>query len=50
MLGDYLWDEETGLLSGSYDEAEVISKSEEVKKHIFREYPEVPSPLYSGVA
>ena len=45
-IHDYLWMEKTGLPIGVYTEDEVEKKSDAVYLHVFRAYPEVPSPLY----
>lgn len=46
-IKDYLYSDKTGLPVDSYTETEVINKSQEVYRHIYRAYPTVPSPFYS---
>lgn len=43
---DFLWSDETGLPVDYYDEDEVGARAEEVYRHVFRVYPEIPSPFY----
>ena len=45
-IRDFLWDETTGLPVDAYDDADVDSKADEVFVHVYRAYPEVPSPFY----
>ncbi len=47
-IRDYLWSEDTGLPVDAYTEEEVNAKTEDVFRHIYRAYPEVPSPFYEG--
>ena len=47
LIKDYLWSDETGLPSDSYSEDDVASMAEEVFRHVYRAYPQVPSPLYA---
>ena len=48
--GNFLWDEETGLPSPRYSEEEVETRVADVYRHVFRAYPELPSPYYEGGA
>lgn len=49
-IKDYLWSDETGLPVDNYDEDEVQDRAEEVYRHVYRVYPEIPSPYYgSGI-
>ena len=45
-IHDFLWSDETGLPSGSYADDDVAVISDNVYRHVFRAYPEVPSPYY----
>ena len=45
-IGDFLYDERTGLPLERYTDPEVESRSAEVFRHVFRTYPTVPSPYY----
>ncbi|GAB4338273.1 MAG: type I restriction endonuclease subunit R [Calditrichia bacterium] len=47
-IRDFLWSEETGLPVGIYSDEEVSQKAEEVFRHVYRVYPTVPSPYYTG--
>lgn len=49
-IRDFLWSGETGLPESSYAEDEVICKTEEVFRHVYRVYPTIPSPYYPEVA
>ncbi len=46
-IKDFLWSDETGLPVDKYGEAEVQERAEEVYRHVYRAYPEIPSPLYA---
>lgn len=46
-IHDYLYSDGTGLPVESYDEREVEAKTEDVFEHVWRAYPEVPSPIYA---
>lgn len=48
-IRNFLWDDETGLPADSYTEEDINSKSEEVFRHVYWAYPELPSPVYSAV-
>lgn len=45
-IHDFLWSDETGLPAGSYSDDDVAVISGNVYRHVFRAYPEVPSPYY----
>jgi hypothetical protein len=47
-IKDFLWSDETGLPMDHYDEDEVVSRAEEVYRHVYRAYPEIPSPFYES--
>jgi type I restriction enzyme R subunit len=49
-IHDYLWSDATGLPVDCYEEPEVAEKAAEVFRHIFRAYPELPSPFYPEAA
>ncbi len=49
-IKDFLWSDETGLPVDCYAESEVVSRAEEVYRHVYRVYPEVPSPFYASGA
>lgn len=49
-IHDFLYSDETGLPIDLYKEEEVEKLSEEVFRHIYRAYPEIPSPVYGGSA
>jgi len=46
QIRDFLWSDETGLPEVRYTEEDVVQRSEEVFRHIYRAYPRVPSPYY----
>jgi len=46
MIGDFLWDDATGLPEDCYTENDVKAKAEEVYRHVYRVYPTLPSPYY----
>lgn len=46
-IRDYLWSENTGLPE-AYSEDDVRDKTDAVFRHVFRAYPTVPSPYYTG--
>ncbi len=48
-IQDFLWSDNTGLPLECYSEKEVQSKAEEIFRHVYRVYPRVPSPFYSGI-
>jgi type I restriction enzyme R subunit len=45
-IGHFLYDESTGLPLESYSDEEVEVLANNVYRHIYRAYPEVPSPIY----
>ena len=45
-IRDFLWSDETGLPADGYSDDEVEGISDNVFRHVFRVYPEVPSPYY----
>jgi type I restriction enzyme R subunit len=49
-IKDFLWSDETGLPVDKYDEPEVQERAEEVYRHVYRVYPEIPSPFYAAGA
>lgn len=48
-IRDYLWSEQTGL-PATYSDKDIRDKAEAVFVHVFRAYPTVPSPYYTGMA
>jgi len=48
QIFDFLYDEKTGLPIEQYEEDEISDISEKVFLHIYRAYPELPSPYYGG--
>jgi len=48
-IRNYLYSEDTGLPVKSYTEEEVKKKAEIVYEHVYRVYPEIPSPYYQKV-
>ncbi len=46
QIFDFLYDERTGLPIEQYDDNEISDISERVFLHIYRAYPELPSPIY----
>ena len=49
-IQDFLWRDETGLPVDSYTEGDVMARTDEVFRHVFRAYPTVPSPYYESAA
>ncbi len=47
-IRDHLWSDDTGLPIDAYTEEDVNEKAEEVFRHVYRAYPELPSPFYSS--
>ena len=45
-IHDFLWSDETGLPADGYSDDDVAIISDNVFQHVFRVYPEVPSPYY----
>ncbi len=46
-IRDYLWSDDTGLPVDAYTDDDVNEKTEDVFRHVYRAYPELPSPYYS---
>lgn len=46
QIFDFLYDERTGLPVEQYEEDEISHITERVFLHIYRAYPELPSPIY----
>jgi len=46
QIFDFLYDERTGLPVEQYEEAEISDITERVFLHVYRAYPELPSPIY----
>ncbi|QTA79455.1 Type I restriction enzyme R protein [Desulfonema limicola] len=46
-IKNFLWDEKTGLPVESYTEDDVYQKTDDVFRHIFQAYPQVPSPYFT---
>ncbi len=49
-IRDYLYADGTGLPVVHYSEDEVYARAEQVFEHVYRVYPTLPSPVYSGAA
>ena len=47
-IRDFLWSDATGLPEDLYGEDDVQARAEEVYRHVFRVYPEIPSPYYGA--
>jgi type I restriction enzyme R subunit len=47
-IHDFLWSDITGLPDKSYSEQDIKDISEEIFRHIFRVYSELPSPYYQN--
>jgi len=47
QIYDFLYDERTGLPIEQYEEDEISDITDRVFLHIYRAYPELPSPIYS---
>ena len=45
-IHDFLWSDQTGLPTDSYTDDDIAVISDNVYRHVFRAYPEVPSPYY----
>ena len=45
---DYLYDDTTGLPVESYEEEEIQGLTNLLFNHVYRAYPQVPSPIYGG--
>jgi len=48
QIFDFLYDETTGLPVEDYDDEEIKKLTENVFRHIYRNYPTVPSPIYNA--
>ena len=46
QIFDFLYDERTGLPIEQYEEKEISDITERIFIHIYRAYPELPSPIY----
>lgn len=46
QIYDFLYDERTGLPVEDYEEEEIADITERVFMHVYRVYPELPSPYY----
>ncbi len=46
-IHDFLYDGQSGLPEKNYSEEEVSAKTDDVFRHVFRVYPELPSPFYN---
>ncbi len=46
-IKDFLWSDDTGLPVDQYGEAEVQERAEEVYRHVYRVYAEIPSPFFA---
>lgn len=49
-IKDFLWRDETGLPVDHFEEDEVVSRAEEVYRHIYQVYSKIPSPFYESTA
>ncbi|MEX2500688.1 MAG: HsdR family type I site-specific deoxyribonuclease [Wenzhouxiangellaceae bacterium] len=49
-IHDFLYSEQTGLPVDHYTEEDVQARADEVFRHVYRAYPEVPSPIFSASA
>lgn len=47
---DFLFQDKTGLPSSLYTEDEIEERTQTIYQHVFRAYPELPSPFYPGQA
>jgi len=48
-IRDFLYSETTGLPTSVYSDDEVVTKSADVFRHVFRVYPTLPSPYYHSI-
>ncbi|MGL5737642.1 MAG: type I restriction enzyme endonuclease domain-containing protein, partial [Plesiomonas shigelloides] len=46
QIFDFLYDEKTGLPVEQYEDDDISNITEKVFIHIYRAYPELPSPIY----
>lgn len=49
QIYDFLYDERTGLPVEQYEEDEISDITEKIFLHVYRAYPELPSPVYGTV-
>ncbi len=49
-IHNFLYSDESGLPESSYTETDVSNMTSAVYRHIYRAYPEIPSPVYGEVA
>ncbi|MBT8464137.1 MAG: type I restriction endonuclease subunit R [Deltaproteobacteria bacterium] len=49
-IHDFLYSDDTGLPVDSYTKEDVIDRTEEVFRHVYRVYPQLPSPYYGQAA
>jgi len=49
QIYDFLFDETTGLPVDSYDDSDIQIITDDVFSHVYRAYPQLPSPIYSSV-
>ena len=49
-IRNYLYSDETGLPTDSYEEADVNTKASDVYRHVHWAYPTLPSPYYEDAA
>ena len=47
-IHNFLWSDKTGLPTSCYKDAEVKDRAREVFRHVYRAYPQVPSPFYEA--
>ena len=48
-IHDFLFSDQSGLPIESYNDVDVESYTEAIYRHIYRAYPEIPSPVYGEV-
>jgi type I restriction enzyme R subunit len=48
VIKNFRWNDQTGLPVEVYSEEDVEEKSEEVFRHDWRAYPNLPSPVYAS--
>lgn len=49
QIYDFLYDERTGLPVEQYEEDEISDITEKIFLHVYRAYPELPSPVYGTI-
>jgi len=47
-IQDFLWDDRTGLPAPAYSDNDIKIKTDGVFRHVYRVYPTIPSPFFSG--